>query len=281
MSSVNYVYDMASVDSFIDIGDEVISFAHEQGHTKANKNTINWRGLKSASGAAKFATTSKTIGSKAFETAKDSKTVFDYLRVLASGQTNGQKFEINANNSSDDEIKKHGEKTDNNVKFDKNYLVNEAQTPIECNLTINSSLKNTATAEARLVSTLSSAKKLKSTKISKNHNKVRTRHNQSAEDDELLKKVPLTPKFCIRLNPASATRQNIPCKSRPVDHKAIALPQRTESRIEIVEHKEEEKGSFKVDYYLWGSVEVTVWGKPYTLMVTDILDNKNNPLFTR
>jgi len=245
---------MASTDFFIDIGDEVISFAHEQGHTKARKGTINWRDLKSASGAAKFTTTSKTTSLKVLKIEKESRTILDYLTLSVSNHKGDRKCDY----EKEDNQKCNVTASKYDVSFEENWLLNAEDIPVECKLAINPSLKNTATADVKLVSTLACSKETRSTKTSKNHHQKMNKPslNQSPEDREHLKKIPLSPKFCIRLSSASKKRQKISCKARPIQHQAITLPKRTECEIEIIEHKEEEKGTFKVDYYLSINYEV-------------------------
>ena len=270
-------------DFFIDLGNEVIRFAHEQGHTKASKSTINWKDLKSASGAAKFTTISRTTKTKTLTSSTpDSTTVFDHIDVNVENQSSDKKIcdqkvaksSINVSNS----------KITNccpSITFKTNTLINKTLQPIACSLAINHCLKNTATAHAKLTGTLSCSNDGKSMARGKVYPLSKTKPKNSSDVDELLKRVPLLPKFSSRLTLTATKYQKIPINSRTKQSKAINLPSNTEARVDVKEYCEEEKGNFKVDYYLWGSVEVIVWGKPYTLMVSDILDTKHNPLFVR
>ena len=271
---------MSFEPSTVDICDEVINFAHEQGHTKASKNTINWKGLRTEPASVKFRTLSKTIKSKIVETPRETDSVFKNLSVSIS-HTKGQVSSvIHAN-----ELCKTGASTNNTTKnhgleCQQNCILNKADRPIACNIAMNSTLPNKAETFVQFANTIICSRQNTSNRNLKLNNYHRSRPRPTMKND-FLTKISLSPKFNIKLSPETTSRRRIHPQAKKLHQLKANLLLESEILVEIIEHKEEEKGEFEVDYYLWGSVEIVVWGKPYTLVITDILDTKHNALFIR
>ena len=259
----------------IDVGDEILRFANDQGHRKASKDTINWNGLKTKIGLTKFTTESLEFSSTPYKPRLTE--MITYAECLLVTK-------INAGGVSETEQNQNEKSTSKSeLYFEEDNIKNNSDTSQTCNISFNSLLKNSAEAKVRLHSTVFCQKvKHKAKRKAKTSNyDIRTGSDPKFHRNMSITNVSLAPKFGAKL---SLNEQHpIKLQFQPsYNHELVlTVPGRGETPIVIIEHREEEKGHFEFDYYLWGSVEVIVWGKPYTLKITDVLDPKYNTMFQR
>ena len=240
----------------------MIRFAHDQGHTKASKSTINWKGLKTESERVLFTETSTKHNSRPCE---NFDSIADLLHVSELSEKNEvQSCSITSSAGCQKQL-----------QFDQNRLFNVEHN--EKRYSFTPKLTNNATANIRFNTTLVCSKNSKNEKQKKNtiNNAIK-----KTEKNQILSKVCLAPQFSSKISLKTGWKK-LPVAAKESQQIVVTIPSKWKALIEVTEQTEKETGHFQVDYHLWGFVEVTVWGKPYNLMVTDILDTKNNSLFTR
>nr|XP_018670313.1 uncharacterized protein LOC108950063 [Ciona intestinalis] len=271
----------------VDIGEEVIRFAHDQGHVKASKDTINWSGVGTKCGKVKFekshySKTSRTIsvGSNEYQD------VLDKL-VVKMGENNEDnvvtavEYDLHKDVSKASGLKSSG----HGVCVADDCLINLTGKPTTCYVSFSSNMKKTCQAGVQLTHTLQCATNANPSMTRRNSDNVlfkkeRTNlHNSGGNKN--LSKILLSPKFRTSIHLPGVTRKTIVIPFTNNPKIKAEMPPGLKVPIEITETIEEEKGSLSADYFIWGCVMVTVWGKPYKLTLADILDPKNNSLFTR
>jgi len=271
----------------IDIAKEIIKFAYGQGHTKASQDTINWNKLKTKSEKAAFVQKQIQKERKIFS-GKDELSQNLYQHLIVSEQSSEKREGKSATAVMQETTKQRmdGEsqlRHTNNISVQENCLINATDYKQSCLLTFRQSLCNRAEATIRLVRTISGP--------SSGNNQIYNSKLQTATQIrpvsrattkcKQLATVPLIKRFRGSLQlPGNRCRKLSLPRITPHEVVALTLPG-VKIPIEIVQHTEKENGTFTADYYLWGQVTVTVWGKPYTMQMTDILDPKRNPSFQK
>lgn len=276
----------------VNIADEVIRFAHGQGHTKASKDTINWTGLESRSAKPEFVQISKQHRRKLF-TAKDQK-ISEFMEHLSvSGDSNDVDMDLVTAMAVEKGKQKYNEDgvyVTSNLCVSGNCLINISDDKMACSLTFKPSLSNTAEAHVKLSQSLDGVIKSPPSEIKPSPNRRSSLPTTALDmkyltkqktDNKTLSRVPLMPKFkaWLALPGVKSKKLTMPCAAMhevvTQVHPGIKIP------IEILQKTDYEKGTFTVDYYIWGFVTITVWGKPFNVKMNDVLDPKNNGLFSK
>ncbi|XP_076821199.1 uncharacterized protein LOC143468056 [Clavelina lepadiformis] len=270
----------------IDISDKVIRFAHDQGHTKANKETINWNELNTSCGNLQFKETSNSTKTTLHARNDESYAMLiDQVKVepLERLPDKDPISMVAMDNALDNGHLPIGE----SVFVKDHYVLNVTNQKELCQVTFKPSFRNTAVSEIWWASTLyypnTNGTRRGSQDVTRKvvSPRSKTASNAFNQTGKNFTKISLSPKFPTKfsINSIKPKKVQLSAKDR---HKVVSkIPPGIKVPLEILQSVSEESGTFEVDYFLWGKVAVTVWGKPYKLRITDILDPKNNSSFER